>query len=83
MKSVRSILFAATAAAALAVSTATSAVVKERQSAELAGYAAITFKDADASIYLSLSNGNNALSFRQVNNNQPILKSTLGTKGGE
>ncbi|CAO1612872.1 unnamed protein product [Sympodiomycopsis kandeliae] len=79
MKAVQTFLFAASAAAAV-VSSVSGSVIKERQD-QLTGYAAITFKDADASIYLSLSNGNNATSYRQVNNNQPILKSTVGTKG--
>lgn len=79
MKAVQKFLLAAAAAA---VSTVTASVVKERQTA-LTGYAAITFKDADAALYLSLSNGNNAVSYRQVNNDKPILTSTVGTKGGE
>ena len=53
-----------------------------RQSA-LSGYASFTFKDADACIYMSLSNGNNATSFRQVNDDKPILCATQGTQGGE
>lgn len=81
MKTIQSLLFAIASASA-AVSAVSGAVVKERQTA-LTGYAAITFKDADAAIYLSLSNGNNATSYRQVNNDKPILTSTVGTRGGE
>ncbi|KAJ4313759.1 hypothetical protein N0V94_006775 [Neodidymelliopsis sp. IMI 364377] len=32
-------------------------------------------------IYLAASNGNNALSWKELNNGQPIITSTLGTKG--
>lgn len=81
MKAVQTLLLAI-ASASVAVSSVTASVVRERQNA-LTGYAAITFKDADAAIYLSLSNGNNATSYRQVNNDKPILTSTVGTKGGE
>jgi hypothetical protein len=57
-------------------------VAVERQS-NLAGYASFTFKDQDSCIYMSLSQGNNAISFRQVNNDKPIICPTKGTKGGE
>ncbi|KAH6629264.1 glycosyl hydrolase [Boeremia exigua] len=36
---------------------------------------------AGENIYLAASNGNNALSWRELNNGQPILRSTQGTKG--
>jgi beta-xylosidase len=32
-------------------------------------------------VYNALSNGNNALSWREINNGQPVLTSTLGTAG--
>lgn len=36
---------------------------------------------AGEKIYLAASNGNNALSWTELNNGQPIVTSTLGTKG--
>ncbi|KAF1960321.1 hypothetical protein CC80DRAFT_489503 [Byssothecium circinans] len=36
---------------------------------------------AGEKIYLAASNGNNALSWKELNGGQPILTSTLGTKG--
>ncbi|KAF9697733.1 hypothetical protein EKO04_004386 [Ascochyta lentis] len=36
---------------------------------------------AGEQIYLAASNGNNALSWKELNNGQPIITSTLGTKG--
>lgn len=36
---------------------------------------------AGENIYLAASNGNNALSWKELNNGQPIIRSTQGTKG--
>jgi len=48
------------------------------------GYAFAYFtgnSKAGENIYLAASNGNNALSWTELNNNQPILTSTEGTQG--
>ena len=45
------------------------------------GYAFIYFKNNDERLYLALGNGNNALSFTEVNGGEPVLTSTLGDKG--
>ncbi|KAJ4301814.1 hypothetical protein N0V90_003908 [Kalmusia sp. IMI 367209] len=48
------------------------------------GYAFLYFTGnsvAGENIFLAASNGNNALDWKELNNGQPILKSTQGTKG--
>lgn len=48
------------------------------------GYAFLYFTNntrAGENIYLAASNGNNALSWKELNNAQPILRSSFGTKG--
>ncbi|KAH8759438.1 glycosyl hydrolase [Diaporthe sp. PMI_573] len=52
----------------------------ERQ-ASYEGYAFLYFTASDENIYLASSNGNNALSFTELNNGQPVLTSTLGDGG--
>jgi beta-xylosidase len=60
---------------------------KVRQAVQLepfAGYAFAYFTNntrAGEKIYLAASNGNDALSWTELNNKQPILTSTQGTKG--
>jgi hypothetical protein len=49
--------------------------------AEYEGYAFLYFKNNDERLYLAISNDNNILSFSEVNNGNPILTSTQGTKG--
>ncbi|KAF5648633.1 Arabinanase levansucrase invertase [Fusarium sp. NRRL 52700] len=45
------------------------------------GYAFLYFSNRDENIYLATSNGNDALSFTELNNGKPILKSTKGDGG--
>ncbi|KAF5226985.1 hypothetical protein FAUST_12064 [Fusarium austroamericanum] len=45
------------------------------------GYAFLYFSNRDENIYLAASNGNNALSFTELNNGKPILTSTMGDGG--
>ncbi|KIL86134.1 hypothetical protein FAVG1_10530 [Fusarium avenaceum] len=45
------------------------------------GYAFVYFSNRDEQIYIAASNGNNALSFTELNNGQPILRSTQGDRG--
>lgn len=45
------------------------------------GYAFLYFTGSDEQIYLAASNGNDALSFTELNNGEPILTSTIGDKG--
>ncbi|KAI6366159.1 hypothetical protein MCOR32_007510 [Pyricularia oryzae] len=47
----------------------------------LEGYAFLYFTNRDEQIYLAASNGNDALSFTELNKGQPILRSTQGDKG--
>lgn len=54
------------------------------QNAPFAGYVFAYFTGnslAGENIFLAASNGNNALDWTELNNGQPILKSTKGTKG--
>ncbi|KAJ4352742.1 hypothetical protein N0V95_003960 [Ascochyta clinopodiicola] len=56
----------------------------KRQDDALSGYVFAYFTNntrAGEQIYLAASNGNNALSWRELNGGQPIITSTLGTKG--
>ena len=56
-----------------------------RQSAAVnEGYVFAYFRDntvAGEKIFLAASNGNNALDWKELNNGNPILTSTKGTKG--
>lgn len=45
------------------------------------GYLVSTFTDAKPQVQQWLSNGNSAYSFRFLNSGNPILASTVGTKG--
>ncbi|KAF4457131.1 hypothetical protein F53441_919 [Fusarium austroafricanum] len=45
------------------------------------GYAFVYFSNRDENIYIAASNGNNALSFTELNNGKPILTSTKGDGG--
>jgi beta-xylosidase len=59
-------------------------VRKAAQIGALEGYAFAYFTGntlAGENIYFAASNGNNALSWQEVNNAQPVLKSSYGTKG--
>jgi hypothetical protein len=49
--------------------------------ADYEGYAFLYFKNNDEKLYLAISNGNNILSFTEVNDGKPILTSTQGDKG--
>lgn len=59
--------------------SATCNLAKSKASYE--GYAFLYFTASDENIYLASSNGNNALSFTELNNGQPVLTSTLGDGG--
>ncbi|KAI1070818.1 hypothetical protein LB507_006648 [Fusarium sp. FIESC RH6] len=48
---------------------------------EYEGYAFLYFSNRGENIYLAASNGNNALSFTELNNGKPILTSTEGDRG--
>jgi len=53
-----------------------------RQSSEaLEGYAFLYFEPNIEQLFLASSNGNDALSFKQLNDGKPIINSTLGDKG--
>ncbi|KAL8383436.1 hypothetical protein RB595_010569 [Gaeumannomyces hyphopodioides] len=59
----------------------TGAVARSIQQNDLEGYAFLYFTGSDEQIYLAASNGNNALSFTELNGGKPILKSAYGDKG--
>jgi beta-xylosidase len=88
----RVISLLASTCAAWAASSAAAAIanIKTRTPAssvaadELAGYAFLYFTGNSRegeNIYIAASNGNNALSWTELNGGQPILRSTQGTKG--
>ncbi|KAL1849341.1 hypothetical protein Daus18300_013314 [Diaporthe australafricana] len=68
------------ASAALGV-VASPTAIKTRQSTDYVGYLISTFSDAKPQIQQYLSNGNSASSFTFLNGGEPILASTVGTKG--
>lgn len=72
-------LFTAASAALGAVASPTP--IKSRQETSHVGYLISTFSDARPQVQQYLSNGNSASSFTFLNGGQPILASTVGTKG--
>ena len=54
---------------------------KSHAAAEYEGYAFIYFSNRGEQIYLAASNGNDALSFTELNGGQPILRSTMDEGG--
>ncbi|KAG6018035.1 hypothetical protein E4U43_007759 [Claviceps pusilla] len=54
---------------------------QSRPAAKYEGYAFLYFSNRDEQIYLAASNGNDALSFTELNRGQPILRSTMGEGG--
>ena len=62
----------------LAASTVASPV--SRADSGKVGYLISTFTDATPAVQFHLSNGNSASSFSFLNNGQPVLTSTVGTK---
>ncbi|KAI1341140.1 glycosyl hydrolase [Xylariaceae sp. FL0016] len=55
--------------------------VESRADSSLTGYLGAFFLGADPYVYLYLSNGNDALSFKALNKGSPVLKPTKGTTG--
>lgn len=83
MRAVAKLFFACAAAF---VANASPIEVRERaaQLDPFEGYVFAYFTNntrAGEQIYLAASNGNNALSWKELNNGQPIITSSLGTKG--
>jgi beta-xylosidase len=77
-------LFSACAAALVANASPIEVRDQAAQLDPFEGYVFAYFTNntrAGEQIYLAASNGNNALSWKELNNGQPILTSTLGTKG--
>jgi hypothetical protein len=76
--------WAASSAAAAIANIKTRAPASSVAADDLAGYAFLYFtgnsRDGE-NIYIAASNGNNALSWTELNGGQPILRSTQGTKG--
>lgn len=74
-----SVFFAAVSAALGIVGSPVD--VNARQTSDYVGYLISTFSDARPQVQQYLSNGNSASSFTFLNDGQPILASTVGTKG--
>lgn len=55
--------------------------VEARADPSLVGYLGAFFLGADPYVYFYLSNGNNAISFKSLNNGTPVIKPTKGTGG--
>ncbi|KAI3393993.1 hypothetical protein diail_3309 [Diaporthe ilicicola] len=73
--------FLVTAAAAALGVVASPTAIKTRQANSYVGYLVSTFTDAQPQVQQYLSNWNSASSFTFLNGGQPILASTVGTKG--
>ncbi|OLN86649.1 hypothetical protein CCHL11_03733 [Colletotrichum chlorophyti] len=69
-------ILAATASAAVVAGSPVA-----RQAPDFAGYLISTFSDPNPKVQFHLSNGNSASSFKFLNQGQPVLASTVGTKG--
>ncbi|KAG6007810.1 hypothetical protein E4U21_005530 [Claviceps maximensis] len=54
---------------------------KTNPAANYEGYAFVYFSNREEQIYLAASNGNDALSFTELNGGQPVLRSTMGEGG--
>ncbi|KAM0351763.1 hypothetical protein ACHAPU_002275 [Fusarium lateritium] len=66
------------ASAALALTASANAVLPRQK--KLAGYLITTFSDPVPKVQQYLSNGNNPLSYRKLNEGNPILISTIGNR---
>lgn len=73
-------VFVTAASAALGVVGSPTAI-NTRQTSSYVGYLISTFSDARPQVQQYLSNGNSASSFTFLNGGQPVLASTVGTKG--
>jgi beta-xylosidase len=76
--------WAASSAAAAIANIKTRAPASSVAADDLAGYAFLYFTGNSRegeNIYIAASNGNNALSWTELNGGQPILRSTQGTQG--
>jgi beta-xylosidase len=76
--------WAASSAAAAIANLKTRTPASSVAADNLAGYAFLYFTGNSRegeNIYIAASNGNNALSWTELNGGQPILRSTQGTKG--
>ncbi|KAL1646475.1 hypothetical protein SLS61_007836 [Didymella pomorum] len=77
-------LFSACSAALIASASPIEVKGRAAQADPYEGYVFAYFTNntkAGEQIYLAASNGNNALSWKELNNGQPIITSTQGTKG--
>ncbi|KAF4807443.1 hypothetical protein CGCSCA5_v013327 [Colletotrichum siamense] len=72
---------AATAALASPIQSLDFSDLAPRADPSLTGYLGAFFLGADPYVYLYLSNGNNAVSFRALNSGSPVIKPTKGTGG--
>ena len=75
LSSTFAITAASVATAAVAASSAT------RQTSEYVGYLISTFTDADPKVHWYLSDGNSATALAALNGGNPVVASTVGTKG--
>ncbi|KAJ6032924.1 uncharacterized protein N7446_008783 [Penicillium canescens] len=63
---------------ALAIPTESS--LQKKAAPSNVGYLAVAWKTADNSVYFALSGNDDALDFKPINGDKPIVKPTLGTK---
>ena len=70
-----------TKGAATASKDITVRVVKAFEKAADQAYLFVHFTFSDEKIYFSISKGNNALDWRELNNGKPVFSSTVGTTG--
>jgi hypothetical protein len=67
-------------AALPALATLTESTLQKKAAPNNVGYLAVTWKTADNSVYFALSGNDDALDFKPINGDKPIVKPTLGTK---
>lgn len=77
----QALTFLLTAASTALGVVASPTPINTRQADSYVGYLISTFSDAKPQVQQYLSNGNSASSFTFLNGGQPILASTVGTKG--
>lgn len=70
-----------TKGAATAYKDITVRIVKAFKKAKDKAYLFVHFTHSDERIYFSLSDGNNALDYQELNNGKPIFSSIIGTTG--
>ncbi|CAG8888196.1 unnamed protein product [Penicillium egyptiacum] len=63
-----------------ALAIPTGSTLQKKADSSKVGYLAVYWTTADESVYFALSSNDDALGFKAINGNKPILSPTLGTK---